>query len=116
MPNIRSIQLILKCYGHRTKEGKWFGLCLDYNIAAEADSLEEMKQKMNEFIESYIETIHDTDDKDSIPNLLSRRAPIHYWLTYYLIYYFLKTKFFIKQFPGNLTFKASIPIHLAHNC
>jgi predicted RNase H-like HicB family nuclease len=112
MPNIRPSQLILRCYGYKTKEGKWFGLCLDFNIAAEADSPEEMKQKMKEFIESYIETILDTDDKGSISNLFSRRAPIHDWLIYYLI----KTIFFIKQFPGKFIFKEFIPIHLAHNC
>ena len=35
-------------------------------------------------IKSYIESVIDTEDKDSIPNLMSRKAPIKDWVFYYV--------------------------------
>ena len=105
-------KLILRCYGHKIKQEKWFGVCLEFNLAAEADSPEELKKKLADMITSYIETILDTDDKISIPVLISRRAPIRNWL----MYYFIRLIIFIRKFPDNFTFKEIIPFHLAHSC
>ena len=112
MSNIRPGNLVLRCYGYKSKKGNWFGLCLDFNLAVEAGSPELLKRKMDEAIESYIETVLDTNDKKSIPQLISRRAPIYDWVIYYLI----KLEKFIRQFPNNFVFKAFIPFHLAHSC
>jgi predicted RNase H-like HicB family nuclease len=112
MSNIIPAKLVLRCYGHKTKKGTWFGLCLDFNLAAEAASREELRKKINEMIATYIESVLDTQDSGSVPELLSRRAPVHDWLIYYLI----KFVVFIRQFPDNFTFKEIIPFHLAHNC
>ena len=103
MGDLKPFELILRCYGRQTKEGNWFGICLDLNLAAEAESPDLLRQKMNAIILSYLETVLDTDDNDSIPQLLYRRAPIRNWLIYYLI----KCIDFIRQFPGNFTFQIS---------
>jgi len=112
MANISPDRLILRCYGYKTKSGKWFGLCLNFNIGVEADSREQLKHKMHEVLESYIETVLDTNNKASVPELLCRRAPIKDWLIYYGIRSFL----FIRDFPDNFTFKEALPFHLAHSC
>ena len=112
MSDIHPHNLILRCYGHRTGEDRWYGVCLDLNLAAEADSDEHLKQKLNEMITSYIETVLDTEDKESIPELLMRRAPLKDWI----IYYFVKALISIRNFPNNFTFKESVPFHLAHSC
>jgi len=112
MANIKPGEFILRCYGHKTEKGNWFGLCLDFNLAVEAESPQILQQKMGEAIVSYIETIFDTDDKKSIPQLFSRRAPIHDWLIYYLI----KLIVFVRQFPDKIIFKEIVPFHLAHSC
>lgn len=112
MANIRPGKFILKCYGHKTEKGNWFGLCLDLNLAVEAESPKLLEQKMGEAIISYIETTLNTDDRKSIPQLLSRRAPIYDWLIYYLI----KSIVFVRQFPDKFIFKEIVPFHLAHNC
>ena len=112
MANISPSRLVLRCYGYRTKNGKWFGLCLNFDIAVEAESRERLQEKMHEFIKSYIETVLDTEDPASIPELLSRRAPMKDWA----IYYGIKALLFIKNFPDNFTFKDTLPFYLASSC
>jgi hypothetical protein len=109
MANISPNHLVLKCYGYKTKSGKWFGLCLNFDLGVEAGNKEELRYKMHEVIESYIETVLDTDDNPSVPQLLSRRSPLKDWL----IYYGIKAILFIRNFPNNFTFKEALPFHLA---
>ena len=111
MANVKPGNFILKCYGHKTEKGNWFGLCLDFNLAVEAESPELLKKKMNEVIISYIDTVLYTGDKESIPQLFSRRAPLLDWLKYYYISLVL----FIRRFPGDFIFKEIVPFHLAHS-
>lgn len=109
MANVKPDNLILRCYGYQRKDNCCFGLCLDFNLAIEAESPEQLKQKMKEVVLSYIETVLDTNDEESIPQLLSRRAPMHDWLIYYLI----KALVSVRQFPRKFVFKEFIPFHLA---
>jgi hypothetical protein len=102
--------LVLRCYGRRIDENKWYGVCLNLNLATEARSREELVQKMEKVIESYLYTVLDTEDTDSIPDLLTRRAPISDWLTYYAI----TSLIYIKQFPTLFKFKQAIPFHLGY--
>jgi hypothetical protein len=108
MPNIRPDRLVLRCYGHRKKNGRYYGVCLELNIAAEAYSPDELKDKLESMIKSYIESVIDTEDKDSIPNLMSRKAPIKDWVFYYVISFIVS----IRNFPTNFTFKRLIPFRL----
>lgn len=112
MANISPNRLVLQCYGYKTKGGKWFGLCLNFNLGVEANSPDELRLKMHQVIESYIETVLDTEDKPSIPELLCRRAPMKDWLMYYGI----KAVLFIRNFPNNFTFKEALPFHLSSQC
>ncbi len=112
MANVTPNRLVLRCYGHKTRNGRWFGVCLDLDLAVEADSPAELKSKMNDVISSYFEVVLDTDDRASIPDLLTRRAPFFDWVKYFGI----RLLVFIREFPGNFIFKESIPFHLAHNC
>jgi len=104
-------KLILRCYGRQINSQKWYAVCLDFNLAVEASSLNEMREKMKEVITSYLDTVLDTEDVNSIPELLSRRAPISDWL----FYYYVALMYHITHPPKNILFKASIPFHLAHN-
>jgi len=101
MANFKPSDLVLRCYGHQVKGGRWYGVCLNLNLAAEAESLEELRKKLHEMIKSYIDTVLDTNDADSIPILLSRRAPLLDWLKYC----FIRIVISIRNFPGNITFK-----------
>jgi len=104
--------LVLRCYGYPNRRNKWYGVCLDLNLACEADTAAEMKQKMKGMILSYIETVLDTGDVDSIPDLLTRRAPIFDWVVYYLIKLFN----YVPRIPDKrVLFKEFIPFNLATN-
>lgn len=105
-------KLVLRCYAHQSNEGSWYGVCLELNLATEAHSPEDLRRKMGEMISSYIETVLDTEDKASIPALLTRRAPFLDWVKYYVI----KSLVYLRRFPGNFVFEESIPFHLAHSC
>lgn len=106
MPNVNPMDLVVRCYAHRTGKGNWFGLCIDFNIGAEADTPEELKSKMGEFIESYLETVFDTEDPDSIPYLLRRRSS----LRHRAVYYGIRLLHFIRDLPNRFTFERFIPL------
>lgn len=93
MAKIGPRKLVIKCYGER-KGDKWIGVCLNFNLITEADSSEKLIKKMNGIIQSYLETVFDTEDKNSIPSLLSRKAPLRDWCKYY----FIHVCFFVKNF------------------
>ena len=112
MGEIRPEKFVLRCYGYKKRNNRWYGVCIDFNLAVEADSPEELKQKMGEIIYSYIETVIDTDDKASIPNLISRKAPIRD----FVIYYVMRLAISLHKFRRNIAFKEVIPFHLAHSC
>ncbi len=109
---IRPEKLILRCYGYKLGDRPFVGVCLDLNIAVEAEGMPELKRKMNDAIISYVDAVLDTDDKPSIALLMNRKAPLRDWMIYYLLKFVLK----IKSLPPNFTFKEYIPIHLAHRC
>lgn len=103
--------LVLRCYAHPIPGGRYYGMCIDLDLAAEADSAEALQSKLNEMIVSYFETVLDTRDKGSIPDLLTRRAPIMDWVKYYSIALLVRVTEI-----GRFTFKASIPFHLENHC
>lgn len=112
MPNFKPGNLVLRCYGYRSSDGYYIGVCVDLNIAVQAGSPRELRSKMADSIVTYIDTVLDTEDRDSIPALMSRRAPIQDWIAYYLIKFIV----FVRNFRGRFVFKEHIPFHLAHNC
>lgn len=113
MNTLKPAELVLRCYGHRKKNGRWYGVCIDLNLAVEAYSKEELEDKIKAVILSYLETVYDTDDEQSIPNLLSRRAPLYDWV----MYYFIGLKILINNFPDNFTFRPVLPLRpCADNC
>lgn len=84
MRTLKPKEFVLRCYGSKDSRGKWYGNCIDLNIAAEADTVPELRQKLGQMITSYIETVFDTDDADSIPDLFHRRSPFLDIMRYHL--------------------------------
>ena len=94
---IKPEKFILRCYGYKFGDKPFVGICIDLNIAVQADTPVELKKKMNEAINSYIETVLDTEDKSSIAILMGRRAPFRDRVFYYILKIIVK----IKQIPPN---------------
>lgn len=105
--------LVLRCYGRQLGKDSWYGVCINLNLAVEARSREELIQEMSAVIKSYLESVLDTKDTASIPELLSRKAPLSDRLMYCLI----ACIHHINNIPKNkfFKFKEFIPFHLAQN-
>ncbi len=49
-------QLMLRCYAKRTNEGKWYAMCIDLNVDAEADGIPDVKISLERAMIGYLET------------------------------------------------------------
>lgn len=76
-------ELILHCYAKK-EDDYWIGLCLDFDLAVQAESCEEVHQKLIEQIHSYLEDALSGEDRPQANVLLQRKAPMIEWLKYYL--------------------------------
>ncbi|CCE25706.1 conserved protein of unknown function [Methylotuvimicrobium alcaliphilum 20Z] len=77
-------QLIMKCYAEQ--EGDcWVAVCLNFNLAAQGDTYEEAKTKLESMIREYVHDALIGDDKPYAAQLLSRSAPLSLWLRYQII-------------------------------
>jgi predicted RNase H-like HicB family nuclease len=72
----------LKCYAEKEADC-WVAVCLDFNLAAQGDSFEEAKSKLEAMIADYIYDALAGEDKPYAAQLLARRAPLSAWLKYY---------------------------------
>jgi len=77
-------QLIIKCYAEH-ENGVWVALCLDFNLAAQSDSFEDAKVKLEAMIKEYVYDALVGEDQIYASQLLSRRAPLSAWLKYYVM-------------------------------
>lgn len=63
----------LLCYAHG-RNGAWQGICVDYDIAVQGSSFEEVKNLLNEAIVTYIADALEEPARDQ-KRLLNRNAP-----------------------------------------
>ncbi len=75
-------QLVIKCFAKKT-EGVWVAVCLDFCLAVQGDSFEDVKCKLEGQISTYVTEA--LQDKEHGGQLLTRRAPLSYWIEYYFI-------------------------------
>lgn len=75
----------LRCYGYRSRSGSWIASCIDLSLMVERPSMEESIKALQEQIILYIQSVLDTEDKESISYLLPRPAPFREKLVYQLI-------------------------------
>jgi hypothetical protein len=75
--------LILKCYAERQGQ-QWIAVCLDFDLAAQADTLEESKEKLHAMIGEYVHDALAGEDQAYAGQLLYRRAPRHLYLKWHL--------------------------------
>jgi hypothetical protein len=78
---------LLRFYGEKI-DGQWSVLCLDISLAAQADTLPEARRLLNAQIESYFRDIFGGAgalDAEHAERLLKRRAPLKYWVKFYVL-------------------------------
>ena len=104
---MKASRLLLKIYGEQS-EGQWSLLCLDFSLAAQADTLEEAQAKLKDQIKEYLHDALDGQDAAHAPQLLSRRAPLIYWAKWW--YGIVKTSIVGINDPRHRIFRQSLPL------
>ena len=64
---------MLKCYAEG-RPGSWESICLDFDIAAQGDSFEDVFRSLSKAIELYLETVRELPEEER-RRFLGRRAP-----------------------------------------
>ena len=107
---MKSIDLVIRGYAKR-EDDVWVAVCLDYGLASQGDSAEEAMEKLMYQIHEYVYDAVVGDDKEFVKQLLTRRAPLSQWLTYYSY----KALFKIRRVQAEFTqlFYRPLPIPLA---
>ncbi|MEX0618431.1 MAG: hypothetical protein WDZ76_14525 [Pseudohongiellaceae bacterium] len=73
--------LVLRCYAE-SKGGQWQAICIDLNLAAQADSFEEAREKLEAQISDYLYGALVGEDRKYAEVLIPRRAPLKYRVKY----------------------------------
>jgi|CryBogDrversion2_7_1035282.scaffolds.fasta_scaffold45430_2 hypothetical protein len=73
--------LVLRCLALQRK-GYWVAMCIDLDLAVQADSAQQAQKLLNEQIFDYVAQAF-SEDSDHAVYLLSRRAPLQYFAMYY---------------------------------
>ena len=76
------LSLLVHVLGEQ-RDGQWSLLCLDFDLAAQSDSLEDAQARLREQIKSYLHDALEGEDVPHAEGFLLRRAPLRYWLLYY---------------------------------
>jgi predicted RNase H-like HicB family nuclease len=62
------------------EEGGYSVICLELNVASEADTLEEARENIREAVALYLESVYSHGDED---DAIPRPAALEYWLKYF---------------------------------
>ena len=59
------------------RPGDWEGICVDFNLPAQGESLEEIRSELNDAIETYLEYVAELPESEQA-RFLNRKVPL--WL------------------------------------
>ncbi len=76
---------LLRCYAER-HQGRWEAFCVDFDIAVQGSSFEEVYHQLNVAVTDYIERVNELPSQDR-QRLLRRRAP--FWSRLRFLFAFL---------------------------
>lgn len=77
---MRTYPTLLRCYA-RPEADHYIGQCLELDLAVQGESIPEVRRKMAECLQSYLESL----DPESLVDLFPRPAPFSVWLDYYRV-------------------------------
>lgn len=83
---------MLHCYAEKLPGGQWQAFCLEFCLAAQGDSFNEVRRKLIDQTKDYVFDAMAGKDKDFAFELLHRRAPLKYWLRFYYLLAVWKAK------------------------
>jgi len=108
---MRNSQWVLRCYAEKEAPGVWVALCLDFDLAAQAETLEQARAHLDAMITEYVDDALTGEDRDHSAALLNRRAPWRYWLRFYWLSLLVKLR---RRLPlSRVAFRESRQLALA---
>ena len=110
---MQTLELTLRCFA-RKQGDQWEAACLEFCLAAQGDTLEEVRAKLDAQIRSYLKDISEGGpDYEYQHELLNRRAPFSSYLTFYC-YLALGHVSALRRHVG-CAFREVFPLKLAHS-
>lgn len=109
---MKTDDLVLRCMAERT-EGQWVAMCIDLCLAAQADTLEEARQKLECMIEDYVAAAYN-EDREHATVLLNRKAPLRYRFRYH--YLSLRALLHSKWARSGFAFSELLPMSPGRHC
>ena len=76
--------LILRCYAAKERNGSCYAVCLDLNLFAQGNNINEVQLKMYDMIKEYTCEAF-TVDKEYTNSLIPRKAPFSFFVRYYCV-------------------------------
>lgn len=100
-------ELMLRCYANKDGD-QWQAFCIDFGLAVQGDSLQEVKTKLFVMIKEYLYDALVGEDKEYAEQLLNRKAPFKQLSTYH--YYRLMHKIGVFKDGLHQLFKQPMPL------
>jgi predicted RNase H-like HicB family nuclease len=94
---IRPSDLILRCYAER-ENSYWVAVCVDLNLAVQAETFKEAHNKLTHQIQWYIYDAMAGEDKKFGSALMKRKAPLPIQLRYHWLMVMSKFRSLRKKF------------------
>jgi len=79
---MKAHQLILRCMASH-QANQWVAICLDFDLAAQGETLDEARFKLEKQIQEYVYDALAGEDQQFADQLLMRKAPWLMWVRYY---------------------------------
>lgn len=99
--------LLLRIYGERSDD-QWSLICLEFSLAAQADTLEDAQRLLSEQIVHYLRDATVGQDRAHADVLLRRPAPAKYWLKFW--WHQLVSKYFGKVNSTHRAVNSPLPV------
>jgi len=97
---MKPCNIYLRCFAKK-ENTSWHAFCIDLNLSAEGDSLNEAREKLHSMIGYYVQEAF-CEDKDHIEDLFPRPSPFSYRFMYHALS--LRIKLFTISKALNETF------------
>lgn len=79
---MRLSDLNLRCYANKEKNKSWYAICIDLNLFAQGNDLEEVRTKLQRMIADYTAEAF-AIDSNYFEDLIPRKASIYFMIRYY---------------------------------
>ena len=94
---MRQYPTLLRCYA-RPEADHYIGQCLELDLAVQGESIPEVRRKIEECLQSYLESL----DPENVGDLFPRPAPFPVWVDYYRVYLLVMVHRLLRQLGTNV--------------